>query len=96
MAAALTGAVVEIEARMRCRTYFRAEFYRADLVGFMVTNSRGRTSRHGEPFHRCAARGGDGDEGAFRREHWVLRAATPEEVDLHAGTIVVDWPAELE
>jgi 16S rRNA processing protein RimM len=95
-AAALTGAVVEIERAALPQPAPR-EYYRADLVGFAVTNlagaSLGRVS-HFVDAPRGAVMVTREPEG---REHWVL--AQPrhlKKVDLDAGTIVVDWPAELE
>ena len=95
-AAALTGAVVEIERAALPEPAAR-EYYRADLVGFAVTNLEG--TRLGRVSHFV-----DAPSGAVMvtkesdgREHWVL--AQPrhlKKVDLEAGTIVVDWPAELE
>ncbi|HEY0767045.1 MAG TPA: ribosome maturation factor RimM [Steroidobacteraceae bacterium] len=95
-AAALTGAVVEVD-RAALPPPGDREYYRADLVGFRVRNLEGEelgtVNRFVDMPHGAVmvtqAPGG--------REHWVL--ALPKhlrKVDLAAGTIVVDWPAELE
>jgi 16S rRNA processing protein RimM len=95
-AAALTGAVIEVE-RARLQPLPEREFYRADLEGLRVRNLEG--AQLGTVSHFV-----DGPSGAVMvtrdsggREHWVL-AAPPylRRVDLAAGEIMVDWPAELE
>jgi 16S rRNA processing protein RimM len=91
-AAALTGAVIEVDRAELPPTGDR-EYYRADLIGLKVTNLESV---------------GLGSVGYFvdtptgpmmvvqgEREYWVL--ATPKhlrKVDLPAGLILVDWPAE--
>jgi 16S rRNA processing protein RimM len=91
-AAALTGAVIEVDRAELPPTGDR-EYYRADLIGLKVTNLESV---------------GLGSVGYFvdtptgpmmvvqgEREYWVL--ATPKhlrKVDLAAGLILVDWPAE--
>jgi 16S rRNA processing protein RimM len=91
-AAALTGAVIEVDRAELPPTRDR-EYYRADLIGLKVTNLESV---------------GLGSVGYFvdtptgpmmvvqgEREYWVL--ATPKhlrKVDLAAGLILVDWPAE--
>ena len=95
-AATLTGAVIEIDRAQLPPTGDR-EYYRADLVGLEVRNLEGAAL--GKVSHFLDAPTGAvmvvrGSEG---REHWVL--ATPQylrKVDLAAGLIQVDWPAELE
>jgi len=95
-AAALTGAVVEVE-RAALPPLGEREYYRADLIGFRVRNLEGADL--GEVRHFV-----DAPRGAVMvsrvaggREHWVL-AAPPhlQRVDLAARQILVDWPAELE
>jgi 16S rRNA processing protein RimM len=95
-AAALTGAVVELE-RGALPPAGEREYYRADLVGLPVRNLEGVAL--GTVSHFVDAPGGAvmviREPGG--REHWV--PAHPKhlrEVDLAAGRIVVDWPAELE
>ena len=95
-AAALTGAVVEVE-RAALPPAGEHEFYRADLVGLAVQNLEGRAL--GTVSHFLDAPTGTvmvtREPGG--REHWVL--AVPKHlrrVDLARGMIVVDWPAELE
>ena len=95
-AAALTGATLEIE-RARLPPPGEREYYRADLLGLSVRNAEG--VELGSVRHFVDAPAGalmvvkDG-EG---REHWV--PAVPQylrKVDLAAGSILVDWPLELE
>ena len=95
-AAALTGAVVEIE-RAALPPAGEREYYRADLVGFAVRNLDGVAL--GTVSHFVDAPTGvvmvTKEPGG--REHWVL--ASPQHlrtVDLAQGVVVVDWPAELE
>src|SRR5581483_3917441 len=105
-AALLAGAWVEVERAELPPTGDR-EYYRADLIGFEVENLDG--VRLGRVAYFMDAPAGavmvvEDREGATagprvpgRREHWVL--ADPEHlrhVDLAAGRILVDWPAELE
>jgi 16S rRNA processing protein RimM len=94
-AAALTGAVIEIERAALPPTAER-EYYRADLIGFGVRNLEGaelgRVSHFVDaPTGALMVVKGPGDS-----EHWV-RAAPPHlcRVDVVAREIVVDWPAEL-
>jgi 16S rRNA processing protein RimM len=105
-AALLTGAWVEIERAELPPTGDR-EYYRADLIGFEVTNLEGIALGRVAYFmdaptgavmvvedRKGAA---TGTAVAFRREHWVLAdPAHLRRVDLAAGKILVDWPAELE
>jgi 16S rRNA processing protein RimM len=95
-AAAVTGAVVEVE-RSALPAPGEREYYRADLIGFRVRNLEG--AELGSVSHFVDAPGGavmvarDPDGG----EHWVL--AVPKhlrKVDTQAREIVVDWPVELE
>jgi 16S rRNA processing protein RimM len=94
-AAALTGAVIEVDRAALPPTGQR-EHYCADLVGCEVHNLQGE--RLGRVAHFLQTPGGlimvvhPGDGS----EHWVL--AVPghlRKVDLAAGTILVDWPLEL-
>ena len=95
-AAALTGAVVEIERAALPKPGAR-EFYQADLLGFAVTNLE--SVALGTVSHFVAAPTGAVmvTRAADGHEYWVL--ASPKhlkKVDLAARTIVVDWPTELE
>jgi 16S rRNA processing protein RimM len=95
-AAALTGAVVEVD-RATLPPPGERQYYRADLVGFRVRNQQG--TELGAVSHFVDGPGGAvmvsrTDAGA---EHWVL--ADPKHlrsVDLNAREIVVDWPVELQ
>jgi len=93
-AARLTGATVEVE-RSALPKPKKGEYYRADLIGFTVTNLEGRPL--GTVSHFV-----DAPRGAVMvtrdggREHWVLAEPTYlKRVDLEGRSIVVDWPAEL-
>ena len=104
-AALLTGAWIEVERTELPPTGDR-EYYRADLIGLEVENLEG--ARLGRVAYFIDAPAGavmvvEDREGAAdaheasRQERWVL--ADPEHlrrVDLTAGRILVDWPAELE
>jgi 16S rRNA processing protein RimM len=105
-AAVLTGAWVEVERAQLPPTGDR-EYYRADLIGLEVTNLDGVTLGRAAHFIDTPAgavmvvadrAGADAARGeASRREHWVLAdPAHLRRVDLAAGRILVDWPAELE
>jgi 16S rRNA processing protein RimM len=95
-AAALTGAVVEVE-RAALPPLGEREYYRADLTGFRVRNLEG--AELGVVSHFV-----DAPAGAVMvakepggREHWVLAAPRHlRSVDPAAREIVVDWPVELE
>jgi 16S rRNA processing protein RimM len=95
-AGALTGAVIEVERTALPRLAER-EYYRADLVGLRVRNLEGAELGTVKYFVDAPAgvlmvtREGSG------HEHWVP-AAPPhlQRVDLAAGEILVDWPAELK
>lgn len=93
-AAGLTGVSVEVEREALPPTGER-EYYRADLIGLEVGNLEG-----------CAlgkvAYFVDAPTGVVMvvekggAEHWVLAdPAHLVQVDLDAGRILVDWPAEL-
>jgi len=105
-AALLTGAWVEVERTELPPTGDR-EYYRADLIGLEVQNLDGVIL--GTVAYFIDAPAGavmvvedrDGAAAkpreAARRQHWV--SADPahlRRVDLAAGRILVDWPAELE
>jgi 16S rRNA processing protein RimM len=103
-AALLTGAWVEVERAELPPTGDR-EYYRADLIGLEVENLEGIGLGRVAYFidapagavmvvqERDTAEAGT----ASRREHWILAdPARLRRVDLAAGRILVDWPAELE
>jgi 16S rRNA processing protein RimM len=95
-AAALTGAVVEVE-RASLPPTGKREYYRADLIGLGVRNLQGvslGTVSHFVDAPRGAVMVTRESQG---REHWVL-AAPPHlrRVDLAARMIEVDWPTELD
>ena len=75
----------------------KREFYQVDLIGLRVSNTDGAAL--GEVSHFVETPGGDvmvvrGEAG---QEHWVpATKAHLANVDLTAGTVVVDWPAVLE
>jgi 16S rRNA processing protein RimM len=95
-AAALTGASIEVE-RAALPEAGEREYYRADLVGFSVRNLEGADLGVVSHFVDAPAGAVMVTKGARGREHWV--PAVPKHlhrVDLKAGEIVVDWPAELE
>ncbi|MBX5459955.1 MAG: 16S rRNA processing protein RimM [Steroidobacteraceae bacterium] len=75
----------------------RNQFYQADLIGLGVANVEG--AELGRVAHFVETPGGSvmvvrGDSG---REHWVPATKTHlVKVDLEAGRITVDWPADLE
>ncbi len=106
-AALLTGAWVEVERRELPPAGDR-EYYRADLLGLEVENLEGIALGRVAYFIDAPAgavmvvadRGDAAEEGtraAPRREHWILAdPARLRRVDLAAGRILVDWPAELE
>ena len=93
-AAALTGAMIEVE-RSRLPAPKEREYYRTDLVGLAVSNLEGvplGVVSHFVDTPGAAVmvvKSGDGSE------HWVL--AHPKhlrKVDLAARTVLVDWPVE--
>jgi len=95
-AAALTGAVIEVE-RAALPPPGEREYYRADLIGCRVRNLE--DADLGVVSHFV-----DAPRGAVMvtrttggAGHWVLATPTHlRKVDLAAREIVVDWPAELE
>ena len=95
-AAALTGAVIEVE-RAALPPLGEREYYRADLLGFGVRNLEGAAL--GQVSHFVDAPGGAlmVTRTAQGRVHWVPAAPRHlRKVDLPARQIVVDWPVELE
>jgi len=95
-AAAMTGAVVEVE-RAALPPLAERQYYRADLEGFRVRNLEGEEL--GTVSHFVDAPGGAvmvaREPGG--REHWVPAAPKHlREVDTAAREILVDWPAELD
>ena len=95
-AAALTGAVIEVDRALLPRLPER-EYYRADLLGLRVRNLEGAELGAVSHFVEAPAGAVMVVRQAAGREHWVP-AAPPHlrRVDLAAGEILVDWPAELE
>jgi 16S rRNA processing protein RimM len=95
-AAALTGAVVEVE-RAALPPTREGEYYRADLLGLPVRNLEGAPLGTVSHFVDAPTGAVMVTREADGREHWVL--AVPQHlrsIDLAARLIVVDWPAELE
>jgi 16S rRNA processing protein RimM len=95
-AAALTGAVVEVE-RATLPPAGEHQYYRADLVGLAVRNLDGVALGTVSHFVDAPAGAVMVTREAGGREHWVL--ASPKHlrsVDLSQGLVVVDWPAGLE
>ena len=91
-AAALTGAVIEVDRAELPPTGDR-EYYRADLVGFRVRNLE--DVELGTVGYFVDTPTGPMMVVQGAREHWVL--AIPKhlrKVDLAAGLILVDWSAE--
>ena len=105
-AALLTGAWVEIERKDLPPTGDR-EYYRADLLGLEVENLEGVALGRVAYFIDAPAgavmvvegrdEAAEGTRDASHKEHWILAdPAHLRRVDLAAGRILVDWPAELE
>jgi len=95
-AAALTGAVVEVD-RAALPPPGEREYYRADLVGFSVRNLEGTALGTVSHFVDTPSGAVMVTRAPGGRQHWV--PAAPKHlrtVDLTARTILVDWPAELE
>jgi 16S rRNA processing protein RimM len=91
-AAALTGAVIEVDRAELPPTGDR-EYYRADLVGFKVRNLE--DVELGTVGYFVDTPTGPMMVVQGAREHWVL--AIPKhlrKVDLAAALVLVDWPAE--
>jgi len=95
-AATLTGAVIEVE-RTALPPLAEREYYRADLVGLRVRNLEGAVLGSVSYFVDAPAGVLMVTRDQSGREHWVP-AAPPhlQRVDLAAGEILVDWPAELK
>jgi len=95
-AATLTGAVIEVE-RTALPPLAEREYYRADLVGLRVRNLEGTALGTVSHFVEAPAGAVMVTREESGREHWVP-AAPPhlQRVDLAAGEILVDWPAELK
>ena len=95
-AAALTGAIVEVE-RAALPPAGEHQYYRADLMGFAVRNLEGVALGTVSHFVDAPAGAVMVAKEPGGREHWV--PASPKHlrtVDLTGRIIVVDWPAELE
>jgi 16S rRNA processing protein RimM len=91
-AAALTGAVIEVDREQLPPTGER-EYYQADLIGLPVRNLEG--VELGKVSYFLETPTGPMMVVQGEREYWV--PAVPKhlsKVDLAAGSIVVDWSAE--
>jgi len=91
-AAALTGAVIEVDREQLPPTGER-EYYQADLIGLPVRNLEG--VELGKVSYFLETPTGPMMVVQGEREYWV--PAVPKhlsKVDLAAGWIVVDWSAE--
>jgi 16S rRNA processing protein RimM len=95
-AARLTGALIEVERAALPRLAER-EYYRADLVGLRVRNLEGAELGTVSQFVDAPTGAVMVTRAVGGRQHWIL-AAPPylRRVDLAAGEVLVDWPAELE
>jgi len=95
-AAALSGAVVEVE-RSALPQLPERQFYQSDLLGFAVRNLEGADLGLVSHFVDAPAGALMVTRAPGGREHWVPAAPRHlRRVDLAAREIVVDWPAELE
>jgi 16S rRNA processing protein RimM len=95
-AAALTGAVIEVE-RSTLPHLNEREYYRADLIGLPVRNLEGADLGRVSHFVDAPAGAVMVTKAPDGQERWVLANPTHlRRVDLAAREIVVDWPAELE
>jgi len=93
-AAALRGAVVEVR-RAQLPAPGERQFYRADLIGLRVVNLAGEAL--GEVQHFVEVAGDAIMVVQGTRPHWIpARPQHLRKVDLAAGSILVDWPSELE
>jgi 16S rRNA processing protein RimM len=95
-AALLNGATIRVE-RSSLPKLRKREFYQADLIGLAVSNVEGAAL--GTVAHFVDTPGGTVMvvQAAAGNEHWV--PATREhlkKVDIAAGQVTVDWPAELD
>lgn len=91
-AAALTGAVIEVD-RAELPPTGEREYYQADLIGLPVSNLEG--VRLGMLDYFVESPTGPMMIVKGEREYWI--PAVPlhlKRVDLAAGSIEVDWPAE--
>ncbi len=95
-AALLAGALIEVE-RATLPPLPERQYYRADLQGLRVRNLEGADLGTVVQFVEAPAGAVMVSREAGGREHWVLAAAPYlRRVDLAAGEVLVDWPAELE
>jgi 16S rRNA processing protein RimM len=105
-AALVTGAWFEVERTELPPTGDR-EYYCADLIGLEVENLEGVALGRVAYFIDAPAGAvmvvqahedvAPGESEAPRGEHWILAdPAHLRRVDLEAGRVLVDWPAELE
>jgi 16S rRNA processing protein RimM len=95
-AAALTGAVIEVQ-RSDLPPPGKRQHYQADLVGLAVRNLEGVALGKVAQFVEAPTGPVMVVKDVEGREHWVL--ATPRylrKVEIEAGSILVDWPVELE
>jgi 16S rRNA processing protein RimM len=95
-AAALTGTVIEVQ-RSDLPPPGKRQHYQADLVGLGVRNLEGVELGKVAQFVDAPTGPVMVVKDAEGREHWVL--ATPRylrKVEIEAGSILVDWPVELE
>lgn len=93
-AAALTGAVIEVQ-RSELPPPGKRQYYRTDLVGLAVRNLEGALLGTVAQFVDAPTGPVMVVKDAGGREHWVL--ATPphlHKVELDSGWILVDWPVE--
>jgi 16S rRNA processing protein RimM len=94
IAAQWVGWVIEID-RARLPPTAEREYYRADLIGCIVTNEQ--DVELGVVDHFVEAAGNAVMVVKGEREHWVPAAPRHlQKVDLAAKRLTVDWPAELE
>jgi 16S rRNA processing protein RimM len=94
-AALLHGLTINV-SRSAMPKLRKREFYQADLIGLSAANLEG--AELGTLTHFVQTPGGDVMviRAATGQEHWV--PATKQhlaKVDLDAGKVVVDWPAEM-
>lgn len=95
-AAALTGAVIEVQ-RSELPPPGKRQHYQADLIGLAVQNLEGAQLGHVAQFVQAPGGTVMIVKDAEGKEHWVL--ATPRhlrKVDLDGGSVLVDWPLELD
>ncbi len=95
-ASALTGAVIEVQ-RVELPAPSRRQHYQADLIGLAVRNLEGAELGRVAQFVEAPSGPVMVVKAADGREHWVLANRKHlRKVEMDAGLIVVDWPAELE